>query len=70
MYLSSFVLVKILELFTYPWYVWDHYGNVPLVEVVVLLVGVVGAVVVGRLIWIGELVKPLVEGPIEELAML
>ena len=70
MYWYSFVLAKFLELFTYPWCVWDHYHNVPLVGVVVLLVGVIGNVVVGRLIWVGELVKPLVEGPTGELAML
>ena len=70
MYLYSFVVAKFLELFTCPRHVGDHYGNVPFVGVVVLLVGIVGAIVVGRLIWVGELVKPLVEGPIGELAML
>ena len=37
----------------------DHCGNVPFVGVVVLLVGVVGAIVVGRLVWVGELVDAI-----------
>ena len=70
MYLYSFVLAKFLEPFTYPGYIGDHYGNVPFVGVVGLLVGIVGAVVIGRLVWVGELVKPFVEGLIGELALL
>ena len=70
MCLYSFVFAKFPELFTYPGHVGDYYGNVPFVGIVVLLVGIVGAVVVGVLVWVGELVKPLDEGPIVELALL
>ena len=43
MYLYSFVFAKFLELFTYHGHVGDYYGNVAFVGVVVLLVGIVGA---------------------------
>ena len=65
MYLYSLAFAQFLELLTCPWHVGNHYGNVPFVGVVVLLI-----VVVAGLVWVIELIVPLVECPIWELALL
>ena len=74
MYLYSLVSAQFLELLTCPWYEGDYTGNVPFVGVVVLLVVVVVVVItvvaVDWFVVVCELVVPLVEGPIWELACL
>ena len=72
MYLYSFVSAQFLELLTCPWCEGDCYDNVPFVGVVVLLVIVVVITVVA-VVWlvvVCELVVPLVESQIWELACL
>ena len=70
MNLYSFVVAKFPKLFTCLRHVGDHFDNVPFVGVLVLLVDGFSAVLVGGLIWVGELMEPLVEGLTGELALL
>ena len=68
-YLYSFPFAYFPKHFPCPWHVWNHYGNVLFVGVVILWV-VVGVVAVAGLVGVGELVVPLVEDPIWKLALL
>ena len=68
MYLYSFPFAQFPELFSCPWHVWDHYGDV--LFVVVRWIVVVGVVVVDGLVGVGEFVMPLVEGPVWKLTLL
>ena len=65
-----FLLHSFLNFSPCPWHVWNYYDNVLFVVAVVLWVVVVGVVVVAGLVGVGELVVPLVEGPIWKLALL
>ena len=70
MNLYSFPFTHFPKLFPCPWHVWHNYGDVLSVVTAVLWVVVVGIVVVVWLVGVDELVMPLVEGLIWELALL